>query len=526
MRPRLFLWMLGGLLLLVGLALLPSLALAFAQGEDDLVAFAWSAGLAASLGLAGLYFGRAGRTLEINHREGMAIVTLAWLVVCGVGALPFYLYGRGVGRPAVPPGACAAVAHAPAGDGPVHHLGHEFCDFTDSYFEAVSGFTTTGATVVTAGLWPAPHRHVGLPHGLLLWRALTQWLGGMGIILLSLAILPLLGVGGMQLYRAEVPGATKDKLSPRIAETAKRLWFVYVGLTLLLVLLTASGGVDLYVATTHALTTLATGGFSVLALSVEGFGSAYLEYLTTAFMLLAGTSFSLHYLALRDGPGCYRRDGELRVFLSLVLVAALVLGGALLAGGVVPGPETAFRQGLFQVASLATTTGFSSTDFEGWIQAVPLAGVLVCLLLFVGGCAGSTAGGMKTIRVIVAAKVGYRELLHLIHPRALFALRVGARLVDTETRRAVLGFLMLYVLVFLAGTLALAAVGVDALSAATASATAVGNVGPGLGGIGPYDNYHWLPAGAKWVLILEMLAGRLELYTVLVLFVPRFWTGR
>ncbi len=405
-------------------------------------------------------------------------------------------------------------------------IGFEFCDFTNAYFETMSGLSTTGATIITAGLWPSPDEQVGLPHGLLFWRALTHWLGGMGIIVLSLAILPLLGVGGMQLYRAEVPGPTSDKLVPRVAQTARLLWAVYLLFSVVQFLLLLAGGLDPYLAATHTFGTLATGGFSVLATSAAGFDSAYVEWVTTVFMVAAGLNFALHFRALRGRPGAYLKDPEARFFLGVFGVFSVLVALLLLLHGISPDVESALRTASFQVASIVTTTGYASADFETWLAVAPLAPALLVLLMFVGGSAGSTGGGIKCVRVVLAAKMGYRELLRLVHPRAVVAVRLGPVAVSAQTLRAVVGFLLLYLATFAAGALLLCAFGVDPLSAATASAASVGNIGPGLGGVGPFDSYFWLPTAGKWVCIAQMLMGRLEIYTVLVLLLPRIWSRR
>ena len=533
MRASVLLRTLGALLLLLALALLACAAVALPYGGSDVGPCALAAGISAVVGAAGMWLGRRARRKAIHHREGFAIVTLGWVLAAAFGALPYFLWAHGV---AVPGGAelrCAAPAEAtgqpatsldspPAAE--ARPLGFEFCDYTNAYFETMSGLTTTGATIISAGLWPSPTRQVGLPHGLLFWRALTHWLGGMGIIVLSLAILPLLGVGGMQLYRAEVPGPTSDKLVPRVGQTARLLWGVYVLLSGAEFVLLLFGGLDPYVAATHTFGTLATGGFSVLAASAEGFHSPYVEWVTTAFMVAAGLNFALHYRALRGRPLELVRDPEARFFLGVFGGATLVIAAALWGHGISPGLEAAIRTAAFQVASILTTTGYASTDFELWLPVAPLAPVLLVLLMFVGGSAGSTGGGAKCVRVVLAAKMGYRELLRLVHPRAMVVVRLGPTVVGAEVLSAVVGFLLLYLATFIAGVLLLAGVGLDPLSAFTAAAASLGNIGPGLGGVGPYDNYLWLPAAGKWVCIVLMLMGRLEIYTVLVLLLPRIWS--
>ncbi len=424
---------------------------------------------------------------EIGSREGFAIVTFVWVSAGVFGALPFLFTGTIRG-------------------------------FIPAVFESISGFSTTGATVFTD--------IEALPHGILFWRSLTHWLGGMGIIVLAIAILPYLGVGGMQLFKAEVPGPTPERLRPRITQTAKLLWYVYLGMGVLETLLLMLGGMDLFDASTHTFATLATGGFSTRNASIADFQSPYVHYIIILFMYLAGVNFALHFRAV-TGRLDYFRDHEWRFFTFLLLgsgVALLILN---LAGGNYPfspsGVEAAFRDGLFQAVSIGTTTGFVTADYELW---VPAAQMLIFVLFFTGGMAGSTGGSLKAIRVLLLLKQTAIELRKHLHPKAVFLARVGRRVVKEDVLANVVGFVILYVLLFLAGGMALSLLGVDFLTALGASASSVGNIGPGLGGVGPTDNYGWMSDPALAVLSFLMVAGRLELYTVLLLFHPETWKGR
>jgi len=424
---------------------------------------------------------------EISSREGFAIVTFAWTGAAVFGALPFLFTGTISG-------------------------------FAPAVFESMSGFTTTGATVFT--------EIEGLPHGILFWRAFTHWLGGMGIIVLAIAILPYLGVGGMQLFKAEVPGPTPERLRPRITQTAKLLWYVYLGMTVLETVLLMLGGMDLFDASTHTFATLATGGFSTKNASIAYFESPYIHYVLILFMYLAGVNFALHFRAV-TGHLDYFKDHEWRFFTGLLLAATVLLLALNLLGGSYPftpgGVEEAFRDGLFQATAIGTTTGFVTADYELW---VPAAQMVIFILFFTGGMAGSTGGSMKSVRVLLLLKQTAMELRKHLHPRAILLARVGRRVVKEDVLANVLGFVILYALLFLAGAMALALLGVDLLTSLGASAATVGNIGPGLGNVGPTDNYGWMSNSALTVMSFLMLVGRLEIYTVLLLFHPDTWKRR
>ncbi len=375
----------------------------------------------------------------------------------------------------------------------------------------MSGFTTTGSTILTD--------IEAMPPSLLLWRSLTQWLGGMGIIVLSLAILPMLGVGGMQLFKAEVPGPTADRLKPRIQDTAKLLWGVYALLTGIEIILLMAGGMSFFDGINHAFTTMATGGFSTRNASVGAYGSAYIEWVITLFMFLAGVNFSLHYLALRGRIGDFIRNEEFLFYSGLVMVGTILIT-LLNMGSTYPGFLDNLRFSAFQVVSIITTTGFATADYELWPV---LCQYLLVFSMFIGGCAGSTGGGMKVARILLLFKHAQVQVFRLIHPRAVRLVKLGDRPVDKEVMQSILGFFALYLGVFVAASFIMAGVGMDLPSAGASVIATLSNIGPGLGSVGPVDNFAHVPAFGKLVLAFCMLLGRLELFTVLVLVFPSFW---
>jgi trk system potassium uptake protein TrkH len=495
MNIRLTLHVLGGLLVfLAGMLLLP-LAYSFPSDTGAPVSFLLSSAVSA---VAGVALQRSFRsTEEMSYREAFAIVTFGWLFFALFGSLPFLFSGT--------------ILH------PV-----------DAFFESMSGFSTTGATVITD-----LNR---VPQDVLLWRSLTQWMGGMGIIVLGLAILPFLGVGGMQLFEAEMSGPTADRLAPRIQDTAKLLWGIYFTITAAEVVLLLLGGMSLHEALCHSFATMATGGFSTRNESVGGFESRYLHVVITVFMFLAGTNFSLHYFAFRGRLGRCFADEQFRFYVgmtvaSVLIVAAavglsvLVADGSPVEGDVVEpprrtGPLDVLIDSAFQVVSILTATGFATADYELWPYVAQ--GILV-LAMFFGGCAGSTAGGMKIMRVLLVVKHAQLQILRLIHPRGVRVLKLDHQPVSQEVMQSILGFVAAYLGVFVLATLLMAALGIDLLTSGGAVVACMSNVGPGIGEVGPTDTYAPLPYLAKLVLCACMLFGRLELFTVFVLFFPSFW---
>ncbi len=470
---------LGFLMLVTACCLLLPAVVALIYRESDWIWFLVSAGIGAVVGGGTLLVLRDAPDLRV--REGFAVVAFGWLCVGLLGALPFWLSGQ------IP-------------------------TFTDAAFESISGFTTTGASILTD--------IESRSHGTLFWRALSHWLGGMGIVLLAVAILPLLGVGGMQLYRAEVPGPVAERLTPRIRETAKRLWAVYFLLTVLEIAALMIAGMGPFDAICHSFATMATGGFSNHNSSVGGYAMPAVEWIVILFMFLAGANFSLHYLALTGRWRVFHRDEEFRFYLSIILVCTALLAGVLVSIHFYPSWHETLRHALFQVTAILTTTGFGTSDYLLW---PPVAHALLLVLMTVGGCAGSTAGGIKVMRVFILLRHAKLELKKMLHPRGVFTLWFNNRALSPALQTNVLGFFQLYMMVYIAGVLILTFGGRDIVTSVGATAATLGNIGPGLGLVGPSSSYAFLVDWEKWLLVLFMLIGRLEIFTVLVLFLPGAW---
>ena len=424
------------------------------------------------------WFDRPG---ELSTREGFAAVALAWIAMGLVGALPYLFTGS-------------------------------ITNVTDAVFETVGGFSTTGSSVV-----PDPAL---LPHGIQFWRSFTQWIGGMGIIVLSIAILPLLGMGAVQLARAESPGPTPDRLTPRFKETAKRLWIVYVALTAIEMILLWIGDMTLFEAINHGFTTMSTGGYSTDAGSLNAF-SSYSQWIVIVFMVLAGTSFALHFRAIRN-PGVYWKNSEVRVYLGVTLAAAVVMIVGTWGGSV----HDTIRDALFTSASMITTTGYGTADFGLWKPALQ---IMIVGLMFVGGMAGSTAGSVKVYRHEVLYEASRVDIRRLIHPRGVFVARIGKTPLKDDLVEAVQTFFLLYMFAFMTGSFALAVISsiwgpdMDIVSTVSAVASSLGNVGPGLGSVGPTGNYLEVPMLGKWLLAGLMIVGRLEILPILILFNRESW---
>jgi len=481
MRWRFIAGITGIILIFLGISMLAPLVVSIYYHELSKVSFLDSIGITMLAGLLLVFLSRKqDRDDYINKKEGMAAVALAWTAIGLFGALPFY-------------------------------LSPEFTSFTDAFFESVSGFTTTGSSVMT--------NIEGAAKSLLFWRSFIQWLGGMGIIVLSLAILPFLGVGGIQLYKAEVPSPVPDKLSPRLSDSAKILWMIYAAVTLLEIIFLLGGGMPLFEASCHAFTTLPTGGFSVKNASVAHYNSAYFDYVIVIFMILAGINFTLHYQMLRGKTLAFWEDSECRFFLGLILVLTLLVTWNLY-GSVYTSLKDAFRFASFQITSILTTTGFATADYE---KFPGLSQVLIFICMFIGASAGSTGGGIKCARIMVCFKYCYRELFKIIHPRSISHIKINNTVIPDEILRSIMGFLALYVGLFILSSILLAGMGVDMVTAFGAVAACIGNIGPGFGSVGPTENFAHLPGPGKWLLAWCMLLGRLEIYTVIILFVPEFW---
>ncbi len=469
---------LSALLVFLGISLVAPTLIAFFYQEGDFESLLLTTVIAWVLGLVGFFASRTSR--ELRAKDGFLIVSAAWVLFALIGALPFRISGF------IP-------------------------SYTDAFFETMSGFTTTGASILTD--------IESLPHGLLFWRSLTHWLGGMGIILLSLAILPLLGVGGMQLFKAEVPGPTPDKLAPRIKRTAKLLWGVYALISLVEAILLRLAGMTWFDALCHTFGTMATGGFSTKNASIGHYSSALIDYIIVVFMILAATNFALHYRALRVKRLIHIKDPEAIFFIAVVGIATVLVGTNLWG---ITGHDISrtFQSSVFQVVSILTTTGYCTADYETWSR---LSQVILFFLMFFGGCAGSTGGGIKIIRTVILLKLGINEVKRLIHPQAVFSVRVGDRVIPREIASNVGAFFLLYVALTGFGILFMSALGLDFETAFGSVAATINNIGPGLGAVGPTDHYAHVPIAGKWFLCLLMLTGRLEIYTVLVLFTVSFW---
>ncbi len=472
---------LGMLLMVFSTTMLPPLGIAWLAADGAADAFAIAFGVLLVLG-AVLWYPVRHRRRELRTRDGFFVVAMFWVVLGVAGALPLEL-------------------------GTTPHL-----SFTDSFFESVSGLTTTGATVI-----------VGideLPISVRFYRQQLQWLGGMGIIVLAVAILPMLGIGGMQLYRAEMPGPIKDaKLTPRIAETAKALWYLYLGLTVLCSLAYWAAGMSLFDAVCHAFSTVSTAGFSTHDASLAYFDNPWVELVAICFMLAGGVNFALHFAAWRRRRILpYLRDPEWRFYAGIVAVATALISAQLwIHYGEYATPRDLLRAALHAV-SFMTTSGFTSADYAGWPAFVP---VLLVFLSFLGGCASSTSGGIKCIRFVLLFKQGWRETLRLVHPQAQILVKVGDKAVDERVIDSVWGFFATYMAVFAMIMLSLMALGLDQVTAFSAVAGTLNNLGPGLGAVA--SNYAGLSDPAKWLLSFAMIMGRLEIFTLLVLFTPAFW---
>ena len=424
-------------------------------------------------------FTRKKRKNTINKREGFLAVSLAWVVMTLFGTIPFM-------------------------------ISHAIPDFTNAFFETMSGFTTTGASILSDV--------EVLPKGILFWRSMTHWVGGMGIIVLSIIVLPFLGIGGMQLYTAEVPGVTKDKLHPKISETAKRLWGIYIILTILHIILLLLGDMNLLESMCHAFGSMGTGGFSTRNASIGAY-SPYIQYVITLFMFLAGMNFTLHFFVFSGKFKLVWRDDEFRYYLYLVLGFTLAISATLIiqAGS---GTEKAFRDALFNVVSIITTTGYATSDYLVWPGSLWF---LIFLLMFIGGMAGSTGGGVKVIRQLLLFRNAGKELKRAIHPQGIIPVRLNREAVSQDIIYKVMAFFQLYILVFVFGAIMLSFLGLDFETAVGASISALGNIGPGLGKVGPAGNYGFIHDGGKWLLSFLMLLGRLELFTVMILITRAFW---
>ena len=477
-------YIVGVLLIILGFSMLFSVGCSLIYGDGDLIPLLQSIAVTITSGLILVIFFKSKDKKDLSTHDGFAVVTLGWIAIVIFSAFPFYFSGT--------------------------------LDYTNSFFEAMSGLTTTGATVLGHSDTLMIEE---LPHGILFWRSFTQFIGGMGIIVFSIAILPMLGMGGVQLFRAEVAGPVADKITPRVKQTAKLLWGIYVGFVLILCLILKIEGMSWFDAICHSFTTIATGGFSTKNISIAAYGGL-IQWTIIIFMFLAATNFSLHYYFIAKGKFEYYKDHEFRVYFGLCIIFSILFFINIVGTNKYQTDLLSFRHSVFAAVSILTTTGFSTENFNEWPE---MSKMLLFFLLFIGGSAGSTTGGMKIIRSILVVKYLLYEVRKLLHPKGVFTINIGKNSIDDNVVRATLGFYLFYILIFVFTSLVLSATGLDITTALSASAAAIGNIGPGLGSIGPTHNWGHLTDLAKWLTSFCMLLGRLEIFTVVVLFSRSFW---
>ena len=462
----------------MGISMLMPLLISYIYGEPDFSGHLKSSIICFCFGLPIWYVTRKNRSL--SSKDGFAIVSLAWLLVALTGTFPFYFTDS-------------------------------ITSFTDAWFESMSGVTTTGSSILSD--------IEILPHGVLFWRSFLQWIGGMGIIVFTIAILPLLGVGGVQLFKAEVPGPVADKIRPRVKETAKILWMVYIGFTAVETILLAAFGMPLFDAVCHSFTTMPTGGFSTQNASLGAYESNAIQYIVIIFMFIAGANFTLHFRAITGNFKSYSKDSEFLTYFGIIILTSILIFANINAVSQSWTYDT-FLDSLFQTVSIITTTGFGTSDYELWPF---FSQFLIIILMFVGGMGGSTGGGMKVARIILLIKFAATETRRMLHSRAIIPIRIGSRYITEDVIRNTLGFFLIYISIFALTTLILTMLNLDFESAIGAAASAIGNIGPGLGNYGPTDNFSLLHPFGKWMLSFCMLLGRLEVFTVMVLFSRTFW---
>ncbi|MBN4050870.1 MAG: potassium transporter KefA [Alkaliphilus sp.] len=469
---------LGNLLLFNIIALLPSIGISIYYGENDYMAFILTIIIILLFSVPMSLV--KPNSKKIRGKEALLIVAFGWLLFAAFGALPFVISGS------IP-------------------------SYVDAFFETISGLTTTGATIL--------NDIEILPRGILFWRSLTHWLGGMGILVLTLAILPLIGVGGVQIFKAESPGPEADKLAPRMRDTAKILYTAYLGITIAQVTLLSLGGMSLYEAFVHTFGTVGTGGFSTRNASIGAFNSVYIEMVITFFMIASGVNFSLYYGLYKGRWKDIYKNAELRLYLTIIIIAFILISINLYGETYSTIGET-LRYSIFQVGSIITTTGYTTTDFDLWPT---FSRGILFTLMFIGGCAGSTGGAIKNIRILILLKLVKREFGKIIRPRALIPVRIQKKLISTDIVASVTSFFFLYILIFIGGTLLISLEGIGLVSSASAVAATLGNIGPGFDLVGATRNYSFFSVPSKLLLSLLMLLGRLELFTILVIMTPNFW---
>ena len=458
-------------------------ALSIFYKEPDITAFILSTLLTIAVGIPLSYAGKDAER-KLSRKDGYVVVTFAWIIFSIFGMLPYYISGY------IP-------------------------NLTNAFFETMSGFSTTGASILDD--------IESLPHGLLFWRSMTQWIGGMGIVIFTIAVLPIFGVGGIQLFAAEATGPKFDKITPRIDVTAKWIWAIYIVLTITETLLLMLGGLSLFDSVCHAMSTTATGGFSTKQDSIAAFHSPYVEYVITIFMFLSGINFSLLYLLFLKGS--IKRllgDSEVRWYVKTVLIFTTIITIGLLISSPM-GLEEAFRKSSFLVVSLQTTCGYVTDDYMLW---APPLWMLTTIITYCGACAGSTSGGTKCIRAVIVARIAKNEFMHILHPNAVLPVKVNGTSVSSTTKSTVLAFFVVFIMLVFLGWFVMMCIGLDFDDAYSVVISSLANVGPGIGMCGPSFSWNALPDAAKWLSIVYMLIGRLELFTVLLLFSPTFWKKR
>ena len=487
MNIRSILNILAALLTLLGFSMLIPAGIAFGFGESDLSGFLYSFAISIIIGFPIWFFTRKG--YSVTNKDGFAIVTFAWIITGIVGALPFYLSG------AIP-------------------------NVTDAFFESMSGVTTTGATIIgnPATLPHLPNGIESLPHGILFWRSFIQWIGGMGIIVFTIAILPLLGVSGVQLFKAEVPGPVSDKIRPRVRETAKYLWMVYIGFTIAEIIMLKIAGMDWFDAVCHSFTTMPSGGFSTKNASIGSYDNVGIHYIIIFFMFITGVNFSLHFRAITGDIKSYFRNSEFLTYFWLIAIVTVVFTFSLVirSGN---WSHALFLDSLFQTVSILTSTGYTIADYDLWAF---FAQFILLILMFVGSMGGSTGGGMKIVRVMLILKYAALETRRMLHAKAIIPIRIGEKYISGDVIRNTLGFFLFYIFIFVFTSFFLTTLNIDLKSSMGVAASALGNTGPALGEFGPTDNYALLPGAGKWLLTFCMLLGRLEIFTVVVLFSRTF----
>ena len=469
----------GILLLLETVMFLVCSSVSFYYRESDMLDFWKAGGITAGIGLLLAALGKGGER-QLTRRDGYVLVSFAWVAFSLFGMLPFYIGGY------IP-------------------------DIADAFFETMSGFSSTGATILDD--------IESLPHGILFWRSMTQWIGGLGIIMFTIAVLPIFGVSGLQVFAAEASGPTHDKVHPRIGITAKWIWSIYTGITTLLVCLLMLGGMDWFDSICHAFATTGTGGFSTKQASVAYYNSPYIEYVISIFMFISGINFTLVLLFVNRKFKKFISNAELKFYFSSVVFFTAVIAIALYYTSPM-GMEESFRKSLFQVISLHTSTGFATDDYMQWS---PVLWGLLTIIMLMGACAGSTTGGLKCIRMVILTKVSRNEFKHILHPNAILPVRINKQVISPSIVSTVLAFCFIYIAIIVISTLLMMAMEVGAEESMGCVISSIGNMGPGLGKTGPAYSWNALPDAAKWLLSFLMLLGRLELFTVLLLFTPDFW---